>query len=78
MTLLATGGVFIGGGIAAKNLERLTDGSFMKAFMDKGFFRRFMETMPVHVAMEQKTCPHRRRAAGFCRAEAAYLNCAFY
>ena len=55
MTLMATGGVFIGGGIAPKNLERLKDGTFMKAFMDKGFFRRFMEKMPVHVVMEQKT-----------------------
>jgi glucokinase len=55
MTLMATAGVFIGGGIAPKNLERLKDGTFMKAFMDKGFFRRFMEKMPVHVVMEQKT-----------------------
>jgi glucokinase len=55
MTLMATGGVFIGGGIAPKNLDRLKDGTFMKAFMDKGFFRRFMEKMPVHVVMEQKT-----------------------
>lgn len=55
MTLMATGGVFIGGGIAPKNLKRLADGTFMKAFKDKGFFRRFMEKMPVHVVMEQKT-----------------------
>jgi glucokinase len=55
MTLMATGGVFVGGGIAPKNLERLKDGTFMKAFMDKGFFRRFMEKMPVHVVLEQKT-----------------------
>ncbi len=55
MTLMATGGVYIGGGIAPKNLEKLKDGTFMKAFLDKGFFRRFMEKMPVHVVMEQKT-----------------------
>jgi glucokinase len=55
MTLMATGGVFVGGGIAPKNLERLKDGMFMKAFMDKGFFRQFMEKMPVHVVIEQKT-----------------------
>lgn len=55
MTLMATGGVFIGGGIAPKNLDRLRDGIFMKAFLDKGFFRRFMEKMPVHVVLEQKT-----------------------
>jgi glucokinase len=55
MTLMATGGVYVGGGIAPKNLERLKDGMFIKAFMDKGFFRRFMEKMPVHVVLEQKT-----------------------
>jgi glucokinase len=55
MTLMATGGVFVGGGIAPKNLEKLKDGTFMNAFLDKGFFRRFMEKMPVHVVLEQKT-----------------------
>jgi glucokinase len=55
MTLMATAGVFIGGGIAPKNLEKLKDGTFLDAFLDKGFFRRFMEKMPVHVVMEQKT-----------------------
>jgi glucokinase len=55
MTLMATGGVFVGGGIAPKNLKRLADGTFMNAFLDKGFFRRFMEKMPVHVVLEQKT-----------------------
>jgi glucokinase len=55
MTVMSTGGVFLGGGIAPKNLEKLKDGTFMKAFLDKGFFRRFMEKMPVHVVMEQKT-----------------------
>ncbi len=55
MTLMAFGGVYLGGGIAPKNLKRLADGTFMKAFLDKGFFRRFMEKMPVYVVMEQKT-----------------------
>jgi glucokinase len=55
MTLMAIGGVYIGGGIAPKNLERHKDGTFMKAFKDKGFFRQFMEKMPVFVVLEQKT-----------------------
>ena len=55
MTFMAMGGVFVVGGIAAKNLRRLKDGTFMKAFLDKGFFRRFMQKMPVHVVLEQKT-----------------------
>ena len=40
---------------APKNIKRVADGTFMKAFRDKGFFRQFMEKMPVHVVMEQKT-----------------------
>jgi glucokinase len=55
MTLMATAGVFIGGGIAPKNLKKLQSGAFMEAFFDKGFFRKFMVKMPVHVVMEQKT-----------------------
>ena len=55
MTLMATGGVYVGGGIAPKNLEKLKDGTFINAFLDKGFFRRFMEKMPVYVVLEQKT-----------------------
>jgi glucokinase len=55
MTVMATGGLYIGGGIAPKNIDRMRDGTFMKAFLDKGFFRRFMEKMPVHIVLEQKT-----------------------
>ena len=55
MTLMATGGVFVGGGIAPKNIKRVADGTFIKAFRDKGFFRQFMEKMPVHVVLEHKT-----------------------
>lgn len=55
MTLMATGGVYVGGGIAPKNLEKLKDGTFMNAFLDKGFLRRFMEKMPVYIVLEQAT-----------------------
>ena len=35
----ATGGVHIGGGIAPKILAKLEDGTFMRAFLDKGRYR---------------------------------------
>lgn len=56
MQIMSTGGVFIGGGIAPKNLDKLKDGTFMRAFVDKGHhFNPIMKTFPVHVILEQKT-----------------------
>jgi glucokinase len=46
---LATGGVFVGGGIAPKILPALTDGRFMRAFMAKPPHVPLLSSMPVHV-----------------------------
>lgn len=35
LTALATGGVYVAGGIAPKIIDKLTDGTFMRAFLDK-------------------------------------------
>ena len=43
----ATGGVFIGGGIAPKILPALTDGRFMRAFRDKAPLDAMLAHMPV-------------------------------
>ncbi len=48
---MATGGVFIGGGIAPKILPLLTDGRFMRAFLDKGRFGELLSAIPVHVIL---------------------------
>ena len=50
---LALDGVYIGGGIAPKLIEKLKDGSFMKAFTNKGRYKRLMANMPVKVVMNQ-------------------------
>lgn len=56
MQFMATGGVYVGGGIAPKNLDRLRDGTFMRHFLDKGpLFRPILNKIPVHVVLEQKT-----------------------
>jgi glucokinase len=47
----ATGGVYLGGGIAPKLLPRLQDGAFLRAFFDKGRFRGFLEAVPVRVIL---------------------------
>src|SRR5262245_49595949 len=43
LKVMATGGVFIAGGIAPKILERMKDGAFSKAFSDKGRLSRVLE-----------------------------------
>lgn len=47
--LLATGGIFIGGGIAPKILPALTDGAFLRGFTAKGRMRPLLEATPVHI-----------------------------
>jgi glucokinase len=55
LTLKAIGGVYIGGGIAPKILEKLKDGTFVGAFMDKGRLSPLLATIPVNVIMNDKT-----------------------
>jgi glucokinase len=51
---LATGGVFVGGGIAPKILPALTDGRFMRAFVDKAPFTKLLERIPVKVILNDQ------------------------
>ncbi len=51
---MATGGVYLGGGIAPKNLELLRRGPFLRAFFDKGRMADLMRRMPVRVILEQQ------------------------
>lgn len=65
LRVLARGGVFLAGGIAAKNIDWFTDGRFLEAFRRKGRFRAFNETIPVDVIVDQEV--GLRGAAGFAR-----------
>ena len=51
LKVLATGGVFVGGGIAPKILGALTQGAFMQAFVNKGRLRGLLEGIPVQVIL---------------------------
>ena len=55
LKVLATGGVFVGGGIAPKILLKLQEGGFMQAFVDKGRLAETLGTMPVKVILNDKT-----------------------
>ena len=55
LTGMATGGVFVAGGIAPKILPVLRDGRFIDAFNDKGAFADVTRSMPVRVVLNQET-----------------------
>ncbi len=52
---MATGGVFIGGGIAPKILKKLQDSGFMRAFANKGRMSDLLRAMPVKVILNEGT-----------------------
>ena len=51
LTMLTRGGVYISGGIGPKIAAKLKDGTFMRAFADKGRFRELLSTIPVRLVM---------------------------
>jgi glucokinase len=51
---MATGGIFLGGGISPKILSKLTGPLFMRAFLEKGRLRALLEEMPVQVITNDK------------------------
>ncbi|HYN84520.1 MAG TPA: glucokinase [Pyrinomonadaceae bacterium] len=51
----SAGGLYVGGGIAPKILEKLRDGTFMRAFTDKGRMSFITESTPVRVVLDDKT-----------------------
>ena len=55
LKVMATGGVYIGGGIAPQILEKLREPIFMEAFVAKGRLRSLMEAMPVRVIRNDRT-----------------------
>jgi len=48
-------GLYVGGGIAPKILDKLKDGTFMRAFLDKGRYTDLLAAMPVQVVLNDKT-----------------------
>ena len=48
---MSTGGIFIGGSIAAKNINKMKDPAFMKSFLDKGRMTPLLKQMPVKIVL---------------------------
>jgi len=55
LKIMATGGVYLGGGIAPKIISKLKEPVFMNAFTAKGRMRPLLQDMPVRVIMNPKT-----------------------
>jgi glucokinase len=51
---MATGGIFLSGGITPKILPKLSGPLFMRAFLEKGRLRSLLETIPVQVITNDK------------------------
>lgn len=51
VSFMTRGGVFLGGSIAAKNIKRMQDPAFMKAFLDRGRMEPLLRDMPVKIVL---------------------------
>jgi glucokinase len=55
LKVLATGGVYVAGGIAAKNIARMQDGSFARGYGDKGRLGNIVRSIPVRCVTNQRS-----------------------
>ncbi len=53
LRVLARGGVFLAGGVAAKNQSFFTDGRFIESFLRKGRFVELLREMPVDLIINE-------------------------
>jgi glucokinase len=55
LKVMSIGGLYVGGGIAPRIVSKLKDGTFMKAFTDKGRLSQLLVNTPVRIIMESRT-----------------------
>lgn len=72
LKVLATGGIYLGGGIAPKRMKTLQNGFFMQAFLDKGRMSPLLQSIPVRIILDD-TCAL-LGAAAYAEARAAELS----
>jgi glucokinase len=72
LKVLASGGMYLGGGIAPKSLKTLRAGGFIEAFLDKGRLSPVLQSIPVRVILDD-TCAL-LGAAAYAEARAAEVS----
>lgn len=58
LKVLATGGIYLGGGIVPKILPKLREGMFMEAFVQKGRYASLLSKIPVWLIKDPETALH--------------------
>lgn len=58
LTVMATGGVYVGGGVVNKLLPRIEAGGFMDGFVAKGRYQQLMSEIPVKVILDPACSRH--------------------
>jgi glucokinase len=72
LKILSVGGLYVGGGIAPRILGKLKDGTFMKAFTDKGRLSQLLVNMPVRIILDSGSAV--LGAASYAEARAAEIS----
>jgi glucokinase len=72
LKILSVGGLYVGGGIAPRIIEKLKDGAFMKAFTDKGRLSQLLVNMPVRIILESRAAL--LGAAAYAESRAAEIS----
>jgi glucokinase len=72
LKVLATGGMYLGGGIAPKIVKTMRGGAFLRAFTDKGRLTGLLEQTPVHIILESRCAL--MGAAAYAEARAAEIS----
>lgn len=54
LNVLATGGIYLAGGISPRIIEDLKKPAFMKALRSMGRFRQLLTNMPLHMILNSK------------------------
>jgi glucokinase len=72
LKILSVGGMYVGGGIAPKLLKKMQDGTFMKAFTDKGRLSDLLVQTPVRLILESRAAL--MGAAAYAEARAAEIG----
>jgi glucokinase len=58
LKLMATGGIYLGGGISPRILDRLREEEFLETISRKGRFKKLLDSIPVYVILDPEVTLH--------------------